>query len=264
MAWVLGDLTEEQGDKYRSEAMARGPPVPDMSALAQDHELDYLSVSPERYADMRFARAKTQFPLEDPYQPRGGRKEELNQIALGTMPAMPPPPDRIYYAPSASQVPASSHMPTVLQDLQGGQPQHQPQGGTAQTPQQPPQHNDEEAEQQQQTPDGGEEDPEPRQVPTAKAAAISYYPPKDQMPVAAAKAPPPRPPSSSEDEWPSEEEAPPEEEDAAMVQLSTSTCRGSPTTTTTTTSTPLNSPRGSRSRSPDRGAGPLRGPHKSR
>ncbi|CAE7234238.1 TTLL6, partial [Symbiodinium sp. KB8] len=103
MAWVLGDLTEEQEDKYRADAMARGPAVPDMSALAQDHELDHLSVSPERYADVRFARAKTQFPLEDPYQPRGGRKEELSQIALGTMPAMPPPPDRIYYAPSACQ-----------------------------------------------------------------------------------------------------------------------------------------------------------------
>ncbi|CAE7453206.1 unnamed protein product, partial [Symbiodinium necroappetens] len=45
--------------------MMRGPPVPDMSALAQDHELDYLSVSPERYMDVRVARAKTQFPQDD-------------------------------------------------------------------------------------------------------------------------------------------------------------------------------------------------------
>ena len=108
MAWVLGDLTEEQGDKYRSEAMARGPPVPDMSALAQDHELDYLSVSPERYADVRFARAKTQFPLEDPYQPRGGRKEELSQIALGTMPAMPTTHPRHPKSPLQATCPQSS------------------------------------------------------------------------------------------------------------------------------------------------------------
>ncbi|CAE7584118.1 ABCB1, partial [Symbiodinium sp. KB8] len=45
-----------------------------------------------------------------------------------------------------------------------------------------------------------------------------------------------------------------------MVQLSTSTCRGPPTTTSTaTTTTPGDSPRGSRSRSPDRGAGPSGG-----
>ncbi|CAE7948409.1 pol [Symbiodinium sp. KB8] len=69
---LLGDLTEEEGDAYRASAMARGPPVPDMSALA--HELDCLNVSPERYMDVRIARAKTQFPQEDPYQPRGGRR----------------------------------------------------------------------------------------------------------------------------------------------------------------------------------------------
>ena len=90
-AWVLGDLTEEEGDTYRASAMARGPAVPDMSALAQDHELEHLSVSPERYADVRLARAKTQFPLEGPYQPRGGRKTELSQIASGEIPAYSPP-----------------------------------------------------------------------------------------------------------------------------------------------------------------------------
>ena len=46
-----------------------------------------------------------------------------------------------------------------------------------------------------------------------------------------------------------------------MVQLGTSTCRGSPTTTSTTSTTTPSSdrPRGSRSRSPDRGAGPSGG-----
>ncbi|CAE7487654.1 unnamed protein product [Symbiodinium microadriaticum] len=105
---------------------------------------------------------------------------------------MPPPPDRIHYASPASQVPASSHVPTVLQDNQ------------------------------------------------------------------APKAPPPKPPSSSEDEWPSEGEAPPEEDDTTMVQLGLSTCGGpsTPTSTSSTTTPRADNSRGSRSRSPDRGAGP--------
>ncbi|CAE7550172.1 unnamed protein product [Symbiodinium microadriaticum] len=63
---------EEEGDAYRASAMVRGPAVPDMSALAQDHELDYLSVSPERYADVRVARAKMQVT---PINPEGGGGE---------------------------------------------------------------------------------------------------------------------------------------------------------------------------------------------
>ena len=277
-AWVLGDLTEEEGDAYRASTMARGPAVPDMSALAQDHELEHLSVSPERYADVRMARAKTQFPLEDPCQPRGGRKAELSQIASGEIPAMPPPPDRIYYAPAASQVPASSHMPTVLQDSQGGHQGNTHPGGAADTPQPQPQHNNEH-EQQQHAPEGDEEVPQPHNNPAAAGAAtMSFYSPQARSAFVAtsgrnrprqegeqggraqtqAKAPPPKPPSSSEDEWPSEGEAPPEEEESAMVQLGTSTCRGSPTTTSTTTPS-SDSSRGSRSRSPDRGAGPSGG-----
>ncbi|CAE7934152.1 pol, partial [Symbiodinium necroappetens] len=218
-SWVLGDLTEEEGDAYRASAMVRGPPVPDMSALAQDHELDYLSVSPERYADVRMARAKTQFPLEDPYQPRGGRREELRQIAAGEIPAMPPPPDRIYYAPSASQVPASSHPGTPA--AENGQQAH------TRSPQ-------EQQQQQQQTPvGGGRTQQQAHDTPTTGGgAAISFYSQearsaftvtkgenspqqgeqqRDSQP-AHPKAPPPKPPSSSEDEWPSEDEAPPEEE----------------------------------------------------
>ena len=51
LSWTLGDISEEEGDAYRASAMQRGPPVADMSALAQDHELQHMSVSPERYAD---------------------------------------------------------------------------------------------------------------------------------------------------------------------------------------------------------------------
>ncbi|CAE7847896.1 unnamed protein product [Symbiodinium microadriaticum] len=102
-AWVLGDLTEEEGDTYRASAMARGPAVPDMSALAQDHELEHLSVSPERYADVRLARAKTQFPLEGPYQPRGGRKTELSQIASGEASMPQPPPQQSNDEPEQQQ-----------------------------------------------------------------------------------------------------------------------------------------------------------------
>ena len=74
-----------------------------MSALAQDHELE--SVSPDRYADVRLARAKTQFPLEDPYQPRGGRVEELRQIAAGEIlptPYMFTKPSEVYGSSSPS------------------------------------------------------------------------------------------------------------------------------------------------------------------
>ncbi|CAE6916193.1 unnamed protein product, partial [Symbiodinium sp. KB8] len=159
---------------------------------------------------------KTQFPQEDPYQPRGGRREELRLIAEGHLPAMPPPPDRIHYASPASQVPASSHVPTVLQDNQATQ-----QGNTAQQASMPSTET-----QPQRAQRGGTH---------SVWGRLEGETPKDTPPNTggqAPKAPPPKPPSSSEDEWPSEGEAPPEEDDTTMVQL------------------------GSRSRSPDRGAGP--------
>ncbi|CAE7516837.1 unnamed protein product, partial [Symbiodinium microadriaticum] len=239
-SWVLGDLTEEEGDAYRASAMIRGPPVPDMSALAQDHELDCLSVSPERYMDVRIARAKTQFPQEDPYQPRGGRREELRMIAEGHLPAMPPPPDRIYYAPPASQVPASSHVPTVLQDNQGTQQGNTGTTGAAQQTSMPSTET-----QPQRAQGAGNTTQQSQSNPSAAAKqGVSFYSreartafgvdwrgetPKDTPPNTggqAPKAPPPKPPSSSEDEWPSEGEAPPEEDDTTMVQLGLSTCGG--------------------------------------
>ncbi|CAE7709541.1 unnamed protein product, partial [Symbiodinium necroappetens] len=192
---VLGDLTEEEGDAYRASAM-RGPPVPGMSALAQDHELEYLSVSPERYMDVWVARAKTQFPQEDPYQPRRGRREELKQIAAGAIPAMPPPPDRIYY------------------DSQG---RRQGDGGTR------------EGDVQQGDTPSPDEQQQKRAQPSPLGGGKTCPQQEEQLRAeqhAHPKAPPPKPPSSSEDEWPSEDEAPPEDDDAAMVQLGLSTCGG--------------------------------------
>ena len=256
-SWVLGDLTEEEGDAYRASAMTRGPPVPDMSALAQDHELDCLSVSPERYMDVRVARAKTQFPQEDPYQPRGGRREELRLIAAGQIPALPPPPpDRIYYAPPASQVPASSHLPTVLQDSQGNR---QGGAGTAGETQQAHTPSTDEQQQQQRTQEGSSATQRPQStLPAAARTGVSFYSQEARTAFAVEwgeetpqqggqpstgkhtpKAPPPKPPSSSEDEWPSEGDAPPEEDDVTMVQLGLSTCgRSSMTTSTSSTTTP--------------------------
>ena len=254
---MLGDLTEEEGDAYRASAMARGPAVPDMSALAQDHELEHLSVSPERYADVRMARAKTQFPLEDP---EGGGRWSSAKSRRGRFQLC-----HHHRTASTTPLPHPKSLPraTCLQFSKTAT------GGTRETltrgeqrTRRNPQHNNDEHEQQQQAPEGEEDNPQPHQHPAAGGAAtMSFYSPQARSSFATAKAPPPKPPSSSEDEWPSEEEAPPEEEDSAMVQLSTSTCRGSPTTTsTTTTTTPSsNSPKKSRSRSPDRGAGPSGG-----
>ena len=73
----------------------------------------HLSLTPERHADIRHARSKTQFPLDDPYAPRGPRLVELQQIAGGERPPMPPPPDQVHDAPTSAQVPAAQHVPTV-------------------------------------------------------------------------------------------------------------------------------------------------------
>ena len=194
-------------------------------------------------------------------------------IPAGKLPAMPPPPDRIYYAPPASQVPASSHIPTVLQDSQGTQ-----QGGSSTTGDEQQASTPLTETQPQRAQGGGNTTQQPQSTPpTAAKQGVSFYSreartafgaewrgetPQQHTPPTAGgqtpKAPPPKPPSSSEDEWPSEGEAPPEEDDTTMVQLGLSTCGGSSTSTSTSsTTTPrADSSRGSRSRSPDRGAGP--------